>query len=500
MRKVLTLATIALLAVASFALYAAFGPSEALAAFAPHADASLLGLAVAGHMAISHIPGAKGIIAIRADANDPAALFKQINAAFEEFKATNDKRLKEIEAKGSADALTTEKVEKINAEITRLSNELRDVMAKANRPALSPEADAQAEKRLKAFNASLRAHALRLGRQMPAALDADGYRNYVHAFGEFLRAPDTRALAPEIRNALVVGEDPKGGYVCPPEIDMSIDRVVQQFGAMRQLATVRTIGAASFKKLAQTSGAGFGGWGNETTAPSETTTPGLVELEFVPGTMWAEPRGTAEMFEDSVFDAEGWLADEVGITFGEQEGQAYVTGNGVNRPRGFQSYTIVANASYSWGNVGYIATGGASGFASSNPSDALIDLQHALKRQYRGGAVWMMNDATLGTIRKFKDGNGIYLWAPSGLLSGVVGQLLGHPVETDDFMPDLGANAYPVAFGDFRRGYLIVDRRGTVVLRDPYTSKPYVKFYTTRRVGGGIQNFEAIKLLKCAAS
>jgi HK97 family phage major capsid protein len=199
-----------------------------------------------------------------------------------------------------------------------------------------------------------------------------------------------------------------------------------------------------------------------------------------------------------VFDVEGDLIDEIGITFADQEAQAFIDGSGVNRPKGFLSYSTVANASYTWGSLGFVVTGGASGFAASNPSDALIDLQHSLKRNYRGGAAFVMNDATLGAIRKFKDGQGIYLWAPSGLQQGVAGQLLGHSVVTDDYMPDLGSNAFPIAFGDFQRGYLIVDRRGTTILRDPYTAKPYVKFFATRRVGGGITNFEAIKLLKCS--
>jgi hypothetical protein len=194
------------------------------------------------------------------------------------------------------------------------------------------------------------------------------------------------------------------------------------------------------------------------------------------------------------------LLEEMGIEFSEMEGQDFISGDGVNGPRGMQTYGIVANASYGWGSVGYIASGGAAGFAASNPSDALIDLQHGLKRQYRAGASFVMNDATLGTIRKFKDGQGIYLWAPSKLLEGAVGQLLGQPVVTDDFMPDLGSNTYPIAFGDFKRAYYVIDRKGVSILRDPFTAVPHIKFVARRRVGGGIANFEAFKLFKCATS
>lgn len=442
--------------------------------------------------------GHSGIVAVRADASDPAALIRQLNAAFEEFKAANDARLKEIE-KGTADVVSNEKVDRINGEITNLLNQIQALEARMSRPQMPAEAERDQQAAVEAMNRNLRAHAQRLSRPLPAEMDAQSFAAYRQAFNRALRS-DGRSLSSEVLNALQVGSDPDGGYLCPPEIDTMIDRIVSDLGSIRRLATVRSIGTSSLKKPVQTSGAGFGGWAGERASPTETTTPGLTELEFTPGTMWAEPRATTEFLEDASINVEAWLADEVGLTFVEQESQAFIDGNGVTKPRGFLSYNIVANASYSWGNIGYVASGGASDFATSNPSDKLIDLVHALKRQYRGNATWVMNDATLAAIRKFKDSTGIYLWAPSGLTGGQVGVLLGYPVATDDFMPDVGAGNFPIAFGDFRRGYLIVDRRGTVVVRDNLTSKPYVKFYTTRRVGGGVQNFEAIKVMKIAAS
>jgi len=284
------------------------------------------------------------------------------------------------------------------------------------------------------------------------------------------------------------------------EMEAGIDRVVQRYSAMRQVARVIPIGSASYKKLVKVTGTSGASRGGETTTPSNGTSPGWVELEFKPGTYVSEQRITSEALEDATQDVGADLEMEMGIEFAEMEGTDFISGNGVNGPRGLTDYTNVANASYSWGNVGYVASGHASSWASSNPSDYLIDLVHALKRQYRAGASFLMNDATLGTIRKFKDGQGIYLWAPSMLMNGAVGQLLGHPVVTDDFMPDLGSNTYPIAFGDFARAYYIVDRRGVSVLRDPYTAVPHVKFIGRRRVGGGIANFEALKLLKCATS
>lgn len=431
-------------------------------------------------------------------------LIDQMQAAFEDFKKANDARLAQIEKRGAADAVTEEQVNKLNAEITRLSAEIKAAQAradeierKANRPALIVD-PARAAGELKAFNLALQSHARRLGRNPPSALDHAGYEAYKAAFNVWARRGD-RDLNPDESKALTVGSDPEGGYLCPPEIEAGIDRIVSSMGAMRSAARVIVIGAASYKKVVNKGGAAAGGWAGETGAPSETATPTLAELEFTPGRLWAEPRATSDNLEDSVFDAEGWLADEVGITFAEQEGQAFVDGSGVNRPRGVLAYGIVANASYEWGKLGYVASGAAGAFAASNPSDKLIDLQHALRRPYRPGASWMMNDGTLATIRKLKDGQGNYLWKP-GLQGGIVFELLGHPVNVDDFWPAVAADSYSIGFGNWQRGYVIVDRRGTVVLRDPYTAKPYVKFYTTRRTGGGVQNFEAIKLMKFAAS
>lgn len=187
------------------------------------------------------------------------------------------------------------------------------------------------------------------------------------------------------------------------------------------------------------------------------------------------------------------------MEFAEAEGAAFVSGTGILQPRGLLSYDTVANASYAWGSVGYVASGAAADFTTSNPADKLIDMVHALRAGYRQGASWLMNDLTAAKIRKFKAGDGNFLWQPS-LQVGQPSTLLGYAAYTDDNMPDVGANAFSVAFADFRRAYLIVDRVGIRVLRDPFTNKPNVHFYTTKRVGGGIQNFEAIKLLKIAAS
>ena len=207
------------------------------------------------------------------------------------------------------------------------------------------------------------------------------------------------------------------------------------------------------------------------------------------------PSATQALLDDSAVNIDQWIADEVRIAFSDQEGTAFVTGDGINKPKGFLSYTKVANASWTWGNSGYLATGVAGGFPATTPTDKLIDLTFAVKAGYRANGTFTMNRATQGAIRKFKDSNGNYIWQPP-VKAGDAPLLLGYPVAECEDMPTIGADTFSVGFGDFERGYLIVDRVGVRVLRDPYSAKPYVLFYTTKRVGGGIQDFDAIKLLK----
>jgi HK97 family phage major capsid protein len=215
--------------------------------------------------------------------------------------------------------------------------------------------------------------------------------------------------------------------------------------------------------------------------------------------LYAMPAATQALLDDSAVNLDQWIAQEVETVFAEQESEAFVTGNGVNKPKGFMDYTKVANASWAWGSTGYIATGVAGGFAASNPSDKLVDVIYALKAGYRQNGTWIMNRATQAAIRKFKDTAGNYLWQPAATADGTA-TLMNFRVMESEYMPDIATDAHALAFGDFKRGYLIVDRVGVRMLRDPYSSKPYVLFYTTKRVGGGIQNFEAIKTLKFGVS
>jgi HK97 family phage major capsid protein len=415
---------------------------------------------------------------------------------WDEYKKTNDERLSRIE-KGQSTADLDVKLSKMDEGMKELSDELKQISLKASRPQLSADAEAKSALSLKDFNAKSQAAAMETGKAF-TPLTAEGYDAYKSAVSRFIRVGVDK-LTPDEQKAINVGTASQGGFLIGSEMESGIDRVVGRYSSMRQLARVIPIGQASYKKLVKTSGTTGGSRGGETSAPAQGSSSNWSELEFKTGTYLSDQRITMESLEDAVQDVEGDLTEEIGIEFAEMEGQDFMTGDGVNGPRGIFAYDPVANVSYQWGKVGYVASGGASGFAASNPSDRLIDLQHSLKRQYRANGVWSMNDATLAAIRKFKDGNGIYLWAPSGLLQGVAGQLLGHAVVTDDFMPDLGSNTFPIAFGDFKRAYYVIDRKGISILRDPYTAVPYIKFVARKRVGGGIANFEALKLLKCEA-
>jgi HK97 family phage major capsid protein len=397
-------------------------------------------------------------------------MIEDLGRAFEAFKAENDKRLKLIEGKGFAPADLVEKVEKINSDISHITamkkqlELIETAVARAQFGAGGSTLSVESQNRLKAFN-----HLMRRGTQ------------------------DIKEL--EVQAAASTLSDPDGGFLVPDETETAIDRVAETVSAMRRLCTVRRISSSTYKKLVSQGGASSG-WVAEKGSRSETDTPTLREIAINTKELYAEPAATQELLDDARIDISQWLADEVAIEFNDEEGLAFIEGDGVGEPKGLEAYPTVANSSYSWGYVGYIASGAAAAFSSA---DKLIDLQHALKSKYRNQAAWLMNDNTLLHIRKFKDGNGNYLWRP-GLEAGASETLLGKPVEIDDNVADIGAGTYPIYWANWKRAYMVVDRYGIRVLRDPYTSKPYILFYTTKRVGGGIIMYEAIKALKVAAS
>ncbi len=291
-----------------------------------------------------------------------------------------------------------------------------------------------------------------------------------------------------------------GGFALPKEIDAEIDRTLKSISPIRAIANVVRVGSAGYRKLVTTGGVASG-WASEVSARSATSTPTFNEIVPSFGELYANPSATQAMLDDAQFDVESWLADEIANQFARAEGTAFVNGDGVDKPRGFLTNPTAAtvDATRPFGTLQHVASGLAATLPSTNAENKLLDLVHALRAPYRQGAVWVMNSFTLATIRKFKTADGAFLWMP-GMVSGQPDMLLGYPIVESEDMPDIAANTAPIAFGNFKAGYLIAERSETNILRDPFTNKPYVNFYATKRLGGAVSNSEAIKVLKIAVS
>lgn len=411
-----------------------------------------------------------------------------LGRSFEAFKETNDKRLQEIEKHGKASGETLEKLAKIEKDMNALED-IKDRVEKmelaANRPGkgkddMTPE---QLE-HSKAFNAWVRN-------------PSDPQR--------------AAALQQAERNmAVSTTTDSAGGYAVPEEISRQITSKIIDLSPIRRHAKVVQAGTKDYKELVNVRGS-TGGWVGETDTRTETSTSALEEVAPTFGMSYAYPKATEESLTDIFFNVEQWVVNESAVALAKQEGAAFVSGNGTKKPTGFLNGTPVstgdeASPARAFGVLQYFATGAAAGFANSrvdsppdDPGDVFLDCVYGLKKDYRAGAIWLANKATLGTMRKFKDADGNYLWQP-GLVAGQPPTFLGYGIEEDEEMPDIGANAFPVAFGNFREGYLIVDLVGLRITRDEITTPGYVKFYVRRRVGGKLKNDDAIKVIKCAAS
>jgi HK97 family phage major capsid protein len=298
--------------------------------------------------------------------------------------------------------------------------------------------------------------------------------------------------------ALSSASDAAGGYAVPEEIDAAIDRTLTAISPIRAIANVVKVGSAGYRKLV-TAGGTPAGWVSETAERPETATPTFYEIAPPFGELYANPAASQAMLDDAAFDVEAWLANEVATEFARAEGAAFVTGSGVNRPKGFlaNATSAAADGVRPFGTLQFVTSGAAGAFLGSNPQDRLVDLVQALRPPYRQGAVFVMNSATAARIRKFKTADGAFLWQP-GLVSGQPDTLLGYPLVEAEDMPDIAADSLSVAFGNFKAGYLIAERTETQILRDPFTHKPFVHFYATKRVGGQVANSEAIKLMKFA--
>jgi HK97 family phage major capsid protein len=380
---------------------------------------------------------------------------------FEAYKAENDERVA-AELRGRPDPLHDDKV-------ARIERRLDELTLKSARPSLGRE-------------------------PFGSATDA---REHKMAFDSYMRTGESANLRALEVKAMSVGSNPDGGYTVPVEIERMIGSRLKDISPIRGIAGHREISGSLYKKPFMVTGPAVG-WVGETAARPQTDTPVLDSLSFPAMELYAMPAATPTLLEDSAVNIDEWLAGEVDQAFAVQEGSAFVNGDGVNKPKGFLSYTTVDNASWSWGNIGTVSTGVDGAFPATNPSDKLVDLIYALKAGYRQNAVFVMNRKTQAEVRKFKDTSGNYLWQPPAVAGGRASLMTFTVIEAED-MPEIDDDSLSIAFGDFSRGYLVVDRAGVRVLRDPYTAKPYVLFYTTKRVGGGVQDFDAIKLLKFAA-
>jgi HK97 family phage major capsid protein len=425
----------------------------------------------------------RGVMAVRADATDPAKVLAQLNAAFEEFKAKNDERIEAL-SKGKADTVLNEQVDRINATITELQSNLADVAAKAASRGLNAAGDEDVAKAAKAF-----------AKERGVDVSPEDYQAYANGLNVYMRRGGNTPAS--VMAAMSVGSDPDGGYTVTPDTSGRIVKKIYETSPMRQVAAVTTIGTDRLEGFNDL-GEGTAGWVGETQARPETDTPQLGKWEIPVHEMYAFPKATQKLLDDSMFDIESWLADKTAEKFIRTENAAFLNGDGVLKPRGLLTYptAATADATRAWGTFQHILTGTDGTFGTTtNGTDKLIDLVYSVKAGYRANANFMTSRATIAAIRKIKDGQGNYAWQPSlSALSG--GTILGFNVVEAEDMPAMAADSLSLAFGDFREAYQIVDRIGIRVLRDALTDKPKIGFYTTKRVGGAAISFEAVKFLK----
>lgn len=403
---------------------------------------------------------------------------EQFEKALADMRAANDARLDEIEKKSRADPLLEKKVDAANADVGELKKELEALQKALKRKGSAtagggedgddPKAEAKAKHR-KTYDRHLR---------------KGGFES------------DLEELETELGlKGVSVGSNADGGYAVPDELDRNIVRVEADATPMRELCTVMTVSNETYEKLVSLGGAAAG-WVDETDVGDvgrpETGTPQLASVKPFFGEVYAFPFSTQKALDDVMFDVEAWLAAEVGITFGEKENDSFTKGDGVKKPKGVLGYALAVTADgvRPFGTIQKIHSGTAGAF----DGDDLLNVIYALKRGYRKNARWMMSSLGVAAVRKLKDAEGNYLWRP-GLVDGQPDKLLNYPVEENDDMPDPAADANAIVFGDFKRLYLIADVRGVRVLRDPFEVKGKVGFYSTKRLGGGVVDDRAAKVL-----
>jgi HK97 family phage major capsid protein len=420
---------------------------------------NLLIAAIAATFGASYGFVPRGIVAVRADVGMPEvkALIENLQKAFAEYKTEHTKQLDAVKA-GLPTADITAKVEKIGADMDFLQKAIDDT------------------------NVKMAAAQMAGGAQLKD-------KEYTEAFKSHMRKGDVQA-------SMSKGTSTDGGYLAPVEWDRTVTDKLVLISPMRAISGVQPISTNGYSKLFNLGGTASG-WVGEAAARPNTNGPQFASLNFTTGELYANPAATQQLLDDALIDLETWLANEVQIEFARQEGAAFVAGDGANKPNGILTYITGGTnaATHPFGAIELVN----SGAAAAITSDGVVDLIYDLPSAYTGNARFIMNRATQGLIRKLKDGQGNYLWQPS-YVAGQPSTLAGFPITEVPDMPDVAANATPIMFGDFKQGYLVIDRIGVRVLRDPFTNKPFVSFYTTKRVGGGVVNPEPLRGLKVAVN
>ncbi|MDD3978423.1 MAG: phage major capsid protein [Methanomicrobium sp.] len=399
-------------------------------------------------------------------------LIQDYGRTFEAYKTENDKAIKEMQTKGIIDPVLAEKEENVYTALVDMSTmktQLEAIETAIARSQLPGGANSQEGKAV--------------------AEHAKAFKNWMKT------GVDTGLRELEVKAEMSTLSDPDGGFLTSDPVKGKMREVLSLQSRMRELANIQTISSDEYKTLVDQHGESSEDVTEKGTR-STTDTPTFREVSIFVKEMSAKPKVTQTMLDDPAFDTESFVGKFLGRTFAAREGTWFWEGDGVKQAKGINTYPKIANTSYTWGYVGYVYSGHAT---LLNKADTLIELQHALKPGYRAGAKFMMNDNTILAIRKLKDGEGNYLWRP-GLQENAPDTLLGKPIVVDDYVDDIGAGKYPIWFANWAEAYTIVDRFGIRMLRDPYSSKPYVEFYTTKKTGGGIVMYEAIKCLKIHTS
>mgnify|MGYP003629884215 CR=1 FL=1 len=426
---------------------------------------------------------------------DAAKGVTDVAKAFESYKSVNDQRIAEIEKKGVADPLIGEQLARIEADLDKAQRVADNaVLAVKRRERISTDAqgnevdlEAKATKWIRSVSGDKKAE-----------LTVDGMKDFRAAMDTYMRKGD-RAMESAEFKALSVGSDVNGGYVVHPDMGGRIVEFERETSAMRAYASTQTISTDALEGLYDIDEASFE-WVAETQTRAETDTPELGAWRIPVHEMSAMPKATQKLLDDAEINIEQWLAGKVSAIFSRGESTAFVTGDGTARPRGFLTYADLAVAgTFENGKIEQFNTGANGAFAAApDGGDVLINALYGLKATYRANATWFMNRKTTSLTRKLKDSDGAYLWAP-GIAAGQPASLLGYPTASFEDMPNPATGSLSIAVGDMRRAYQIVDRSGIRVLRDPYGAKPHVLFYSTKRVGGAVLDFEALKIINFKA-